>query len=66
MWISNTATTIMMVSIAVALIINLEEKISDKKQIDSFAMAVLLGICYAANVGGMATIVGAPTNLVFT
>ena len=65
MWISNTATTIMMVSIAVALIINLEEKISDKKQIDSFAMAVLLGICYAANVGGMATIVGTPTNLVF-
>ena len=45
----------MMVSIAVALIINLEENF-DKKQIDSFAMAVLLGICYAANVGGMATI----------
>ena len=52
MWISNTATTIMMVSIAMALIINIEESSLDREKVSAFTIALLLGIAYAANVGG--------------
>ena len=65
MWISNTATTVMMVSIALALIINIEETIEDSAKSSAISVALLLGIAYAANVGGMSTIVGTATNLVF-
>lgn len=64
MWISNTATTIMMVPIGVAIIGQLagNAKTSD----NNFAKALLLGIAYSASIGGIATLIGTPTNVIFT
>ena len=57
MWISNTATTIMMVPIALSAAAALGDK-SGK-----FVLALLLGVCYAASIAGVATPIGTPTNL---
>ena len=64
MWISNTATTMMMIPIVLSIIVSLEETVS-KKSISKFAIGLLLAIAYSASVGGMSTLVGTPTNLVF-
>jgi sodium-dependent dicarboxylate transporter 2/3/5 len=65
MWISNTATAIMMVPIGLAVIIQMEEKFG-REQAHKFAIALMLGIAYACSVGGMATLVGTPPNLAFS
>ena len=61
MWVSNTASTIMMLPIALSVIsmMSSEKKIVDKK----FAIPLLLSIAYAASVGGTATLIGTPTNI---
>ncbi|MEO1642554.1 MAG: DASS family sodium-coupled anion symporter, partial [Pseudomonadota bacterium] len=58
MWISNTATTLMMVPIALSAAAALGAK--DNR----FTIALLLGVCYAASIGGVATPIGTPTNLI--
>lgn len=58
MWISNTASTLMMVPIALSVIANLNS-------IKQFAKALLLSVAYSASIGGMATLVGTPPNIVF-
>ena len=64
MWISNTATTMMMVPIALAVTMKLEENIGEKAS-RKFSVGLLLGIAYAASIGGMATLIGTPPNLAF-
>lgn len=64
MWISNTATTIMMVPIGIAIVTQLGSKEEEDNQ--SFAKALLLGIAYSASIGGIATLIGTPTNVIFT
>jgi len=64
MWISNTATAMMMVPIVLAIIIKLEETV-DEKIVHRFALVLLLGVAYSASVGGMATLIGTPPNLSF-
>ena len=64
MWISNTATTMMMIPIVLSIILSLEETIG-KKNISKYATGLFLAIAYSASVGGMSTLVGSPTNLVF-
>lgn len=57
MWISNTATTLMLLPVALAVL----EKSEDK----DLAIPLLLGIAYAASVGGIGTPIGTPPNLFF-
>lgn len=64
MWISNSATAIMLIAPALALITQLEE-VAGKGNIQKFAIGLLLGIAYACSVGGAATPVGSPPNLIF-
>ncbi len=66
MWISNTATTVMMLPIAASVISLLSkgEAVHKGKGMRNFAVAMMLGIAYAANVGGTATIIGTPPNSV--
>lgn len=69
MWISNTATALMMLPIGLAIIRQLAQMqdsgISEPEQA-RFAKALLLGIAYASSIGGIATLIGTPTNMVFT
>ncbi len=64
MWISNTATVMMMLPIAMAVIAKLEDSF-EKPGVDKVATSLLLGTAYASSVGGMATLIGTPPNLAF-
>ncbi len=67
MWISNTATAVMMFPIALS-VIDLLTRERDKypeRGIRNFSLTMMLGIAYAANIGGTATIIGTPPNVVF-
>lgn len=62
MWISNTATAVMMLPIGLSIILQMEKEFSEKET-RNFAVALMLGIAYAASMGGAATLVGTPPNL---
>ncbi len=65
MWISNTATTIMMIPILLSITIKLEE-INGKEKTTTFAIGLLLATAYSASIGGIATLIGTPPNLSFS
>lgn len=64
MWISNTATTVMMLPIALSItsLLGTEPGTEDKGR-RRFALSLMIGIAYAANIGGTATIIGTPPNV---
>jgi solute carrier family 13 (sodium-dependent dicarboxylate transporter), member 2/3/5 len=65
MWVSNAAATMMMLPIALSVIEltkNRENTESDNRQYGNFAVALMLAVAYAANVGGLGTVIGTPTN----
>ncbi len=64
MWISNTATTMMMIPIVTSIIFKIEESVGREK-ISNYALGLLLSIAYSSSIGGIATLVGTPTNLIF-
>ncbi len=64
MWMSNTATAMMMVPIALSIIMKLEESLGEL-QIGKYSIGLLLGIAYSSSIGGIATLVGTPPNLSF-
>ncbi len=64
MWISNTATAMMMLPIALSIIKQLE-LLMHERSTARFSIGVLLGIAYGASIGGVATLVGTPPNLSF-
>ena len=68
MWISNTATTMMMVPIGIAIISKIEENSGSETGTrgQNLALCLMLGIAYAASIGGIATLVGTPPNLAFS
>ena len=57
MWISNTATTLIMLPIALAILAHVDNK--------DLKVALILGIAYAASVGGIGTPIGTPPNVIF-
>ncbi len=65
MWISNTATTMMMLPIGLSLMDHTGPGEESSKGEKNFGVALMLGIAYAASIGGMGTLVGSPPNLVF-
>lgn len=61
MWVSNTATTLMMLPVGLS-VVQLADSAEDPKMRTRFAVLLLLGIAYGANIGGMATLIGTPPN----
>ncbi|MFT6900283.1 MAG: sodium-dependent dicarboxylate transporter 2/3/5 [Colwellia sp.] len=57
MWISNTATTLIMLPIALAILAHIDNR--------ELKVALILGIAYAASVGGIGTPIGTPPNVIF-
>ena len=67
MWISNTATSVMMLPIGIAVIQQFQLLLAegeDQNRALSFGKALMLAIAYSASIGGISTLVGSPTNLV--
>ena len=64
LWISNTATAVMMMPIGMALLAQLEAA-SGGRKLWSFGCAIMLAVAYASNVGGMGTKIGSGTNSIF-
>ena len=64
MWISNTATAVMMVPIGLAMVLQLEDDFG-KERTHTFTVGLMLGIAYGCSVGGLTTLVGTPPNLSF-
>ncbi|WP_106769074.1 SLC13 family permease [Paenibacillus faecalis] len=69
MWISNTATALMMVPIGSAIIYQMSQSMDNQKQAmiqedENFSKAMMLGIAYSASIGGLATIIGTPPNAI--
>lgn len=75
MWISNTATTMMLLPMAMAVVNQLvpsakvrgvaDGQPSEQVARDTFGSVLLLGIAYAASIGGIGTVVGSPTTVAF-
>jgi sodium-dependent dicarboxylate transporter 2/3/5 len=64
MWISNTATAVMMMPIGMALIAQLEKAVGGRK-LWSYGTAIMLAVAYASNVGGIGTKIGTGPNSIF-
>ena len=65
MWISNTATSVMMLPIGMAIITQLkDDPRTAEDENETFGKALMLAIAYSASIGGIATLIGTPPNLV--
>ncbi|NBC84728.1 MAG: DASS family sodium-coupled anion symporter [Bacteroidetes bacterium] len=63
MWISNTATAMMMLPIGLSVVTLVHEKTDDDgSRPDGFGVTLMLGIAYACSLGGLGTLIGTPTN----
>ncbi|MGB5820383.1 MAG: DASS family sodium-coupled anion symporter [Saonia sp.] len=67
MWISNTATAVMMLPIGMAIVVQLKDNPdTPENETRIFGKALMLAIGYAASIGGVATLIGTPPNLVLS
>jgi solute carrier family 13 (sodium-dependent dicarboxylate transporter), member 2/3/5 len=65
MWLSNTATTMMMFPIALSVVKVIEENHTHKQGVTNFATCIMIAIALASNFGGIATIIGTPPNVAY-
>lgn len=65
MWIANTAATLIMLPIGLALLTRLEPEMPDRATFERFSAALILAIGYAGSIGGMGTPLGTPPNLIY-
>ncbi len=63
MWISNTATAVMMLPIAGAVVGGMDADAAEAP--NRFPVALLLGVAYSCSIGGVATLIGTPPNAIF-
>lgn len=66
MWLSNTATTMMMFPIALSVIQVLKENHPHQQRIQNFSLTIMLAIAFASNFGGIATLIGTPPNVAYS
>ncbi len=68
MWISNSATALMMLPIGLAVVGQFKEQLGDSNYLLSSNLGknIMLGIAYASSIGGMATLIGTPTNAILS
>lgn len=62
MWVSNTATAVMMLPIGISVLTLVAAKDKDKLPPKNFSISLMLGIAYAASIGSLGTIIGTPPN----
>ncbi|MBM3432461.1 MAG: DASS family sodium-coupled anion symporter [Bacteroidetes bacterium] len=65
LWLSNTATTMMMFPIALSVIQVLKQKKEVDGNLQNFSITLMLAIAYASNLGGIGTIIGTPPNVAY-
>lgn len=65
MWISNTATVMVLMPVGLSVIEAARNNGLSGKKLANFALGIMLGLAYAADIGGMSTLIGTPPNLVF-
>jgi len=64
MWISNTATTVMMYAVALSILQSSAES-GERRAVERFGVTLMLAIAYAASIGGVGTLIGTPPNAIF-
>jgi sodium-dependent dicarboxylate transporter 2/3/5 len=64
MWMTNTSTTMMLLPIVIAVVVVIHDNVPDlpTRARQDFQIAMLLGLAYAASIGGLATLIGTPPN----
>lgn len=62
MWVSNTATALMMLPIALSVLKLVDQRAGPSQSTNHFSLCLLLGVAYGCNVGGMGTLIGTPPN----
>ncbi|MFN8250850.1 MAG: DASS family sodium-coupled anion symporter [Ferruginibacter sp.] len=65
MWLSNTATTMMMFPIASSVIVVISQHAGNSGNLKNFSLTLMMAIAYASNFGGIATIIGTPPNVAY-
>jgi solute carrier family 13 (sodium-dependent dicarboxylate transporter), member 2/3/5 len=65
MWLSNTATAMMMFPIALSVIAVMKDHQQQGTSLANFSLTLMLVVAYASNIGGIATIIGTPPNVAF-
>ncbi len=65
MWLSNTATSLMMLPIAASVVAQADRAAGPAGAPHGFGAALMLGIAYSASIGGMSTLIGTPPNIFF-
>ncbi len=66
MWISNTATTMMIMPIGLSIISQMERLNIDKKKVKKIGLVIMIATAYSASIGGIATLIGTPPNISFS